>query len=97
MSSYQFDSFDISEFCTRHNRAVKTAPRIFAVASQIIDTFTSFVLAFVYTIFIKLTCIFFESLFFFILEDNKYGDDVTVQGALENIYVLCNFFSFYLA
>ena len=34
---------------------------------------------------------------FFILEDKKYGDDVTVRGALEKIYVLCNFFSFYLA
>lgn len=35
---------------------------------------------------------------FFTLEDKKYGDDVTVQGALENTYVLCKlFFSFYLA
>ena len=34
MSSYQLDSFDISGFCTRHNRAVKTAPRIFTVAKN---------------------------------------------------------------
>lgn len=33
---------------------------------------------------------------FFILEDNKYGDDVTVQGALENIYVLCIIFFLFI-
>lgn len=48
MSSYQFDSFDITGFCTTHNTAVKTAPRIFTVASWIIDTFTMLVCNFVW-------------------------------------------------